>query len=174
MTRDDLRFASTCSTVANGGFVCVTGSAQTSRGEAGAAWAAPKVKGNKVLMGSETDKVGWMWKDLSSGLLSVSAGRPFPRYHFMAVVNKVLYMHSGFNKAVVTMLESDQFRFFDVDHALSSVVFSLLDERDWVFVRVRFVERCRRGGRERRGFTGECFCCCLWHSFLFVRCCSVF
>ena len=62
---------------------------------------------------------------------------------------------------------SDQFRFFDVDHALSSVVFSLLDERDWVFVRVRFVERFRRGGRERRGFTGECFCC-LWHSFVVI------
>ena len=64
-------------------------------------------------------------------------------------------MVHAFVSVALSQTLSDQFRFFDVDHALSSVVFALLHERDWVGVRVRFVERFRRGRRERSGFTGE-------------------
>ena len=48
----------------------------------------------------------------------------------------VFEMVHAFVSVALSQTFSDQFRFFDVDHALSRVVFALLHERDWVGVRV--------------------------------------
>jgi len=46
----------------------------------------------------------------------------------------------AFVSVALSQLFSDQFCFFDVDHALSRLVFSLLNERDWVGIRRGFVK----------------------------------